>query len=84
MKAQLMAMLVGVIMKLFTPELLRTFLDLVLDFIEDKVEGTKSTVDDRLVLPICDMIRQAYNVPDDDDNQILPEPPIKGKPSSDP
>jgi len=67
MKAQLMAMLVGLIMKLFTPELLRSFLDMVLDFVENKVEGTASKVDDALVLPLCNMIRSAYGVPDDDD-----------------
>ena len=66
MKAQLMAMLIGLIVKLFTPELLKSFLDTVLDFVEDKVLGTASTVDDKLVLPLCDVIRKAYNIPDDD------------------
>jgi hypothetical protein len=76
MKTKLVTMLIGMVMQLLTPELLRTFLDVVLDFVEDKVEGTKSTVDDRMILPICDMIRSAYNVPDDD-------PPIRNKTSGD-
>ena len=66
MKAQLLAMLVGMIMKMLTPELMRSFVDMILDFVEQKVEGTKSTVDDKIVLPICAMIRTAYNVPDND------------------
>ena len=65
-KAQLMAALVGMIMKMLSPDLLKQFIDMVLDFVEDKVKGTQSTVDDAIVLPICNMIREAFNVPDDD------------------
>ena len=36
------------------------------DFIEDQVEGSASTVDDAIVLPICETIRAAFNIPDDD------------------
>ena len=43
-KAQLMAALVGMIMKLLSPELLKQFIDIVLDFVEDKVEGSASTI----------------------------------------
>lgn len=40
--------------------------DTALDFVEDYVAGTNSTVDDALVLPICDLFRQITNIPDDD------------------
>ena len=66
MKAQLLAMLVGAILKMLTPELMKNFLDLTLDFVEQKVQGTQSTVDDAVVLPICNMIRLSFDVPDDD------------------
>lgn len=73
MKAQLISVLVGLVIKLFTPELLRAFLDMFLDWIEQYVKGSASTVDDKLVLPICDMIRLAYGVPDND-NPPIEEP----------
>jgi hypothetical protein len=65
-KAQLMAALVGMIMKMLSPDLLKQFIDMALDFVEDKVLGTASTIDDAIVLPICNMIREAFNVPDND------------------
>ena len=66
MKAKLLAMLVGAVMEVLTPDLLKKFIDMVLDFVEDKVEGSKSTVDDAIVLPLCSMIRTAFDVPDND------------------
>jgi hypothetical protein len=66
MKAKLITTLIGLILKMLTPELLKSFADTVLDFVEDKVKGTESTVDDAIVLPMCDMIRAAFNIPDND------------------
>ena len=40
--------------------------DLVRDFAEEKVLGSKSKIDDALVLPICKMVRTAFDIPDDD------------------
>ena len=67
MKTQLMTMLISSFMKILTPDLLKDFIDMVLDFVEDKVKGTKSKVDDRILLPICEMIRTTFNIPDNDD-----------------
>lgn len=73
MKARLIAKLIEVILMALTPELLRRFADFVLDFVEDKVLGSASTVDDRLVLPLCIMIREAFNIPDDDAPFLIEE-----------
>lgn len=40
--------------------------DAILDYIEDKVIGSASTIDDALVLPVCDLLRSVLNVPDND------------------
>jgi len=40
--------------------------DTILDYLEDKVLGSASTVDDALVLPVCDLLRNVLNVPDND------------------
>jgi len=62
MREKLLITLVNTFMSLLTPELIKKFAETVLDFIEDQVKGSKSTVDDALVLPICDIIRKAFNV----------------------
>ena len=67
MKAKIIASLVSMIMGMMSPELLKTFADKILDFIEDYVIGSKSEIDDRIVLPICDMIRKTFDIPDNDE-----------------
>lgn len=66
LKAKLLAMLVQMLMQMLTPDLIKKFIDMLLDFVENFVLGTKSTVDDAIVLPMTDMIRQAMNIPDND------------------
>ena len=67
MKAQLISALIQVLLSLLTPELLRKFADMALDFAERFVLGTASSIDDRIVLPICKQIRIAFEIPDDTD-----------------
>lgn len=66
MKEKLIQMLVTMLLSVLTPELMKEFADMVLDWVEDKVLGTASTIDDKLVLPICDMIRATFGIPDGD------------------
>lgn len=49
------------------PDLLKKFADMVLDFAEEFVLGTASTVDDAIILPICELIRKTFNIPDEDE-----------------
>jgi hypothetical protein len=53
---------------MLNPELLKVFADKVLDFAEDYVLGSKSELDDKIVLPICSMIRITFGIPDDDED----------------
>lgn len=66
MKEQLIGMLLGMVMKMFSPEILREFMDKILDAIEDAVAKSENTVDDAVVLPLVNMIREAFNIPDND------------------
>ena len=66
MKALLLTNLVRLLMGLLTPDLLVKFADQVLDFAENHVLGTESKVDDKLVLPVCQLIRETFNIPDND------------------
>jgi len=45
--------------------LVKVFGDKILDFIEDRVMGSASEVDDNLVLPICEVIRDMLGIDDD-------------------
>lgn len=74
MRSYLISKLIGILMgelAKHAPALLLTFADYILDWVENYVLGSASTLDDQLILPICSMIRQAYNIPDDD---AVPDP----------
>jgi len=67
MKTQLFTLLIQALLSVLSPELLKKFADMVLDFAEDYVLGTKSTIDDAIVLPICALIRKTFDIPDSDE-----------------
>lgn len=66
MKTLLISQLVKILVSMFTPDLIKKFADMILDFAEEYVLGTKSELDDKIVLPLCNMIRDALNIPDND------------------
>lgn len=66
MKAQILTALVEVLFRVLTPDLLEKFADMVLDFAENKVAGTASPVDDKIVLPLCALIRKTFGIEDHD------------------
>ena len=67
MKKWMIAKLIQVLLSMLTPELLTLFADKVLDFAEDYVLGTKSELDDRIILPLCNMLRNTFDIPDNDE-----------------
>ena len=70
MKNKLLTTLISMTLSMLTPELLKQFADMFLDFIEDYVLGTKSKVDDAVILPMIGMIRQTYDIPDDQEQAV--------------
>ena len=62
----LLTLLINAIISMLTPDLIKKFADMVLDFVEDYVLGTASTVDDKIMIPICTAIRSAFDIPDND------------------
>jgi hypothetical protein len=73
MKSQLIGTLVNLFVQLLSPDLLKQFADMVLDFVENYVAGSKSTIDDAIVMPLCANIRTAFNIPDDDETTATAE-----------
>jgi len=66
MKAMLLSNLINVVLGMLTPEMLKKFVDLLLDFIEDTVQNSENKLDDAIVLPLCKLIRATFGVPDND------------------
>ena len=70
MKAQILAAVIQIFLRTLqdqkAEEVLKKFADFVLDFIENKVLGSASTVDDKLVLPVCDLVRRTFGIEDKD------------------
>lgn len=78
MKSQLISMLVSILMRVLDETLLKQFADMTLDFIENAVLGSKSKIDDALVLPVCAMIRRTFDIPDNDNVEPLMANPYSG------
>lgn len=64
---ELLAAVTQAMVDILSGERLKEFCDMILDFAENYVMGTGSTIDDALVLPLCNMIRTTFNIPDNDD-----------------
>ena len=66
MKNEIIVKLLAMLLKLLEPEMLRGAVDKVLDYVEEKVKESGSKYDDVLVLPLIEMIRNTFNIPDND------------------
>ena len=66
MKAKIVTTLIGLILKTLTPEMLKSFADMLLDWVEDAVENSENKIDDATILPLCNMIRATFDIPDND------------------
>ena len=66
MKNEILAKLVAWLIGRLDEETLKGWVDAGLDYIEDVVAKSESTLDDAVVLPICKLIRDAFGVPDND------------------
>ena len=67
MKQYLLEMLLKMVMMVLKPAAITALIDKILDFVEDAVAKSETTMDDVIVLPMCKVIREALNVPDNDD-----------------
>lgn len=63
----LIQQLVSALVVLMSPEVMKRGLDALLDAIEEAVGKTDNTVDDIVVLGICQQLRRAFDVPDNDE-----------------
>jgi hypothetical protein len=65
-KIQLVTALMQMLLSTLTPELVREFLqktvESALKFAEEKVLGSASTVDDKLLLPLIAVVREVFEI----------------------
>ena len=71
MKKQLLEMLLTLVLGMMKTETIKAFADIALDFIEDMAAKSSNKWDDAVVLPMCAKVREAFDIPDDDED--LPE-----------
>jgi hypothetical protein len=55
-----------IVEKLLSPENIIKYGDRLFDFIEDAVQSSETTIDDKTVLPIIQALRNALSIPDND------------------
>jgi len=63
----LIQQLVSALVVLMSPEVMKRGLDALLDALDEAVGQTDNTVDDIVVLGICQQLRRAFDVPDNDE-----------------
>jgi len=66
MKATIIAKLIELLLGMLSPELLKRAVDMILDIFEDMIAETENQLDDKIILPILGMIRETFNIPDED------------------
>ncbi|HED38722.1 MAG TPA: hypothetical protein ENI76_10850 [Ignavibacteria bacterium] len=60
---RLLPMLLGQLLKLLTPDIMRYLVDKVLDSIEEAIKKSETKIDDTF-LPLISLMREAFNIPD--------------------
>lgn len=66
-KSTIIKQSVGVLMESVPGEVLIDIADGVLDRIEGAIQDSENKVDDAVVLPLINILRASYNIPDGDD-----------------
>lgn len=49
---------------------LKELADMLVDWVEERVEASENTLDDALVLPACALLRKAFDIPEYDDADL--------------
>ena len=62
----LLLKLLPALLSLLSPEVLKKGMDALLDAIENAVEKSENKIDDAIVLPLCKLIRETFNIEDND------------------
>lgn len=61
--------LVSTVLSFLSPQVLRRVAKKLIQFIREEVQDSKNTIDDMLVLPLCDKIESAFDLNDEENEQ---------------
>ena len=64
MEERLFSYFMALVIKTLSEETLRELADRVIDFVEEKVVASEAKWDNAVILPLCDVVRRAFNVED--------------------
>ena len=73
MKNAFLVQFIAILISALKPEMLRRAVDGLLDVAETAIAESETKIDDTVLLPLIELIRRTFNVPDNDD----PEPAAK-------
>lgn len=66
MKEKLFVMLVQTMLTFLNEDMIKSGIDALLDVCEDAIEKSETKVDDKILLPIIEQVRNTLNIPDND------------------
>ncbi len=62
MQAKAIEILISMLVKMFDPELMKDLAEEIVDWVEARVVGSASSVDDMVVLPLVAAVRAAFGL----------------------
>ena len=65
MKSAILSRLIDFAMKNITSDLIKRVADSLLNVLESAIVDSETKTDDRVLLPLCKMIREALSLPDE-------------------
>ena len=54
--------LIRIILEMMTPDRIKSFVSLLIQYAEDYILGTETKVDDRFVLPLIERLKEAFDL----------------------
>lgn len=66
MKEMLIKQAVTMLLTMLSPDILRKAIDGVLDVVEEAIAKSETTVDDNIILPVIEIIRNTFDIQDND------------------
>jgi len=67
-KGKVLSVLIEMVINAITPDRLKEFVDMILDFVENIATDSSNKFDDSALLPICRLIRSTFDIPDNDED----------------
>lgn len=67
MKNAFLVQFIAILISALKPEMLRRAVDGLLDVVETAIAESETKIDDTVLLPLIELIRRTFNVPDNDE-----------------